>query len=300
MRVPPAPAAPLRSRGVDNPWLERRILNYAHQGGAREGPSSTMYAMRRAVDAGAHALELDVHATADRRLVVSHDATVDRTTDGSGRIAELTWDELQRLDNAYWWVPDHVVDHDAADGAHLLRGRAPEDPSLRIASLGEVLDAFPGLFLNLDIKETAPDVEPYEALLGDQLRQFGRTDDVIVASFSDAAMASFAALAPEIRTAAATNATAAFYFAVAQGEAPPPAPFHALQVPPAFGGVTVVDERFVDAAHAHGLAVHVWTIDEREEMEALLETGVDGIMTDRPSVLAELLRRRQADAADRG
>lgn len=276
---------------MENPWLERRILNYAHQGGAREGPSSTMYAMRRAVEAGAHAIELDVHATADRRLVVCHDATVDRTTDGSGRIADLLWDDVQRLDNAYWWAPDRVVDHDA-DGDHILRGRGPDDPDLRIPLLREVLEAFPGTFLNLDIKETAPDVEPYEGLLADLLREFGRTDDVIVASFSDTAVAAFATAAPGISTAAATNATAAFYFAVMQGDAPPPMTQHALQVPPAFGGVTVVDDRFVTAAHAHDLAVHVWTIDEAAEMHALLDTGVDGIMTDRPSVLAEVLRAR--------
>lgn len=278
---------------MDNPWLERRGLNYAHQGGAREGPSSTMHAMRRAVEAGAHAIELDVHATADRRLVVCHDATVDRTTNGSGRIAGLTWDELRRLDNAYWWVPGSVVEHEAAGEAYTLRGRAPDDPNLRIPLLEEVLEAFPGTYLNLDIKQTAPDVEPYEQLLADMLRQSGRADDVIVASFSDVATAAFSAAAPEISTAAATNATAAFYFAVMQGETPPPATHHALQVPPAFGGITVVDDRFVSAAHASGVAVHVWTIDDQDEMHALLDIGVDGIMTDRPSVLAGVLKARE-------
>lgn len=277
---------------MDNPWLERRILNYAHQGGAREGPSSTLHAMRRAIRAGAHAIELDVHATADRRLVVCHDATVDRTTDGAGRIADLTWEQIQRLDNAHWWVPDRVVDHDATDGEHTLRGRAPGDADLRIPLLREVLETFPGTFLNLDIKETAPAVEPYEQLLADLLREHQRTDDVIVASFSDDATAAFHAAAPEVSTAAGTNATAAFYFAVLQGDAPPPTTHHALQVPPAFGGVTVVDERFVAGAHAHGLAVHVWTIDEADEMAALLDLGVDGIMTDRPSLLAQVLRAR--------
>ena len=96
-----------------NPWMERRVLNYAHQGGAREGPSSTLFARRRALDDGAVALELDLHATADRQVVVCHDATVDRTTDGTGRIADLTVDAVQALDNAYWWVPGTVVDHTA-------------------------------------------------------------------------------------------------------------------------------------------------------------------------------------------
>ena len=126
-----------------NPWLDRRPLNYAHQGGAREAPSSTLHAMRQALSAGADGLELDLHVTADRHLVVCHDATVDRTTQGSGRISELTLAELQRLDNAYWWVPGSVVDHGAADGDYPLRGRAPADPYLRIATVVEVLEAFP-------------------------------------------------------------------------------------------------------------------------------------------------------------
>lgn len=279
---------------MENAWLERRVLNYAHQGGAREGPSSTLHAMRRAVAAGAHAIELDVHATADRRLVVCHDATVDRTTDGTGRIAELTWDQVRRLDNAHWWVPDRVVDHEAAPEAYVLRGRAPDDPDLGIPLLADVLEAFPGTFLNFDVKETAPVVEPYEGLLADALREHGRQDDVIVASFSDAAVAAFAAAAPEISTAASGNATTALWLATRQGEAPPPTAHHAVQVPTTFSGVTVVDEAFVAGAHRAGMAVHVWTVDDEDEMEHLVDLGVDGIMTDRPSALASVFARRGA------
>ncbi|HVE46483.1 MAG TPA: glycerophosphodiester phosphodiesterase [Acidimicrobiales bacterium] len=275
---------------MDNPWLSRRVLNYAHQGGAKENPSSTMYAMRRAVaGAGAHGLELDVHATLDRQLVVCHDPTVDRTTNSSGRIAQLTLAEVQSLDNAYWWVPGTVVDHEAPEDAYILRGRAPADPDLRIATLVEVLENFPGTYLNLDIKLTAPDVEPYEELLAQLLGEFGRTDDVIVASFLDHAVATFSSCAPAVSTAAGTGDTAAFFLAVRGGSPPPPTRHHALQVPAELYGQTVVDEAFVAAAHDHGLAVHVWTIDEEEEMRRLLALGVDGIMTDRPSVMATVL-----------
>lgn len=274
---------------MDNPWLARRVLNYAHQGGAREGPSSTLWAMRRAVAAGAHGIELDVHATRDRQLVVCHDATVDRTTDGVGRIADLSLDELRRLDNAYWWVPGEVVDQGAPAAAYALRGRAPGDGDLGIATLVEVLEAFPGVYLNFDIKQTAPEVEPYEGLLASTLREHGRTDDVIVASFSDQAIDAFHQAAPEIPTAAATQATAAIYFAIAQGQPVPSTPHVALQVPPAFGGVEVVTEAFVAGAHDAGLAVHVWTIDEEPQMKELIAKGVDGVMTDRPALLASVL-----------
>ncbi len=272
-----------------NSWLQRRVLNFAHQGGAREAPSSTLLALRQAVAAGADGLELDVHATADRHLVVCHDATVDRTTNGRGAIADLTLAELQALDNAYWWVPGEVVAPGRPDVEYVYRGRAPLDRSLGIASLREVLDAFPGTILNLDIKQTAPAVEPYEAELAALLQEYERGDDVIVASFLDQATAAFSTIAPEIPTSYGTMAAAAFFQAVHQGEEPPPTTHVALQVPAALESMTVVDERFVTAAHSHGIAVHVWTIDDADEMVHLIDLGVDGIMTDRPTVLETVL-----------
>ncbi len=270
------------------------MLNLAHQGGAREGPSSTLLAMRQALEAGAVGLELDLHATADGQVVVCHDDTVDRTNDVTGRIADLDLDAVQALDNAYWWVPGKVVDHAAGPGSYPLRGRAPADPDLRIPTLREVLDAFPDAYLNVDIKQTAPAVEPYEELVADLLREYGRSDDVIVASFFDTATDAFSTLAPEISTAAGMDAIASFYFAVQEGVEPPPMRHHALQVPPTFQESTVVTEAFVQAAHDLGVAVHVWTIDETDEMQRLVALGVDGIMTDRPSVLSEVLRGERA------
>ena len=275
-----------------NPWPERRVLNYAHQGGAREAPSSTLLALRQALGAGADALELDVHATVEGELVVCHDATVERTTDGAGTIASMTLAQLQALDNAYWWVPGEVAVADRPDGEYVHRGKAPADRSLGIATLREVLEAFPGVFLNLDIKQTAPAVPPYEAALAGLLRDYGRRDDVIVASFNDGATEAFSAVAPEIATSAGTLATAEFLRAVHSGAEPPAMRHAALQVPVAFQTLTIVDERFVDAAHRHGLAVHVWTIDEPDTMAQLVDLGVDGIMTDRPSVLEGVLQGR--------
>jgi glycerophosphoryl diester phosphodiesterase len=280
-----------------NPWLQRRVLNFAHQGGAREAPSSTLLALRQAVAAGADALELDVHATADHQLVVCHDATVDRTTNGHGAIAELTLAELRALDNAYWWVPGEVVAPERPDAEYVYRGRAPLDRSLGIATLREVLDAFPGAFLNLDIKQTAPAVPSYEAELAALLREYERGDDVIVASFLDPATAAFSAIAPEIPTSYGTMAAGAFFQAVQEGTDPPPTTHVALQVPAAIESMTVVDQRFVAAAHDHGVAVHVWTVDDADEMVRLIDLGVDGIMTDRPTVLETVLAEHASSRA---
>jgi glycerophosphoryl diester phosphodiesterase len=275
-----------------NPWLDRRVVAYAHQGGAWEAPSSTLHAIDAALTVGATAIELDVHATKDRRLVVCHDETVDRTTNGAGQICDLTLDELRRLDNAYWWAPGSDVAPGQDPSAYPLRGRAPDDRDLGVATLAEVLERFPGVPLNMDIKRTAPEVEPYEALLAAELRAHGRSDDVIVASFSDQAIATFRAAAPEFATSLATLETAEFYRAVKTDGEPAPTSAVALQVPATFGEITVVDEQFVARAHDHGLAVHVWTINDAASMEDLVAMGVDGVISDVPSVLVGVLKER--------
>ena len=273
----------------ENPWLGRRVLNWAHQGGAREGPSSTLWAMRKAVEAGAHAIELDVHATKDGHIVVCHDPTVDRTTEGQGAIADLTLEEVQSLDNAYWWVPGEVVAPGRDEADYPLRGRAPGDESLRIPTLHEVLDEFPDVFLNFDIKQTAPTVEPYEEEVARVLREHGRSDDVIVASFLDEATDAFCRIAPDACISFGMSGTRDFYTAFRDGVAPASTTHVALQIPPHVGDVELVTADFVEAAHRAGVAVHVWTIDDPDEMRRLVELGVDGVMTDRPSVLAAVL-----------
>jgi glycerophosphoryl diester phosphodiesterase len=270
-------------------WLERRVIAYAHQGGAWESPSSTLHAITHALAVGATGIELDVHATADGELVVCHDATVDRTTAGQGTITSFTLAQLRSMDFSYWWIPgaDVTPGHPAAE--YPFRGRAPGDPSFGIATLREVLEQFPGVVLNLDIKQTAPVVAPYEESLARLLAEFGRTDDVIVASFLDPATDAFRRFAPGVPTSAGTMATAAAWQAVQAGEDLPESPAVAFQVPERQGELVIVDERFVAAAHRAGKAVHVWTVNDAESMERLLGLGVDGIISDVPTTLCGVL-----------
>ncbi len=276
----------------ENPWLDRRVVAFAHQGGSFEGPSSTLFAIGQAIERGATAVELDVHATKDRHIVVCHDETVDRTTNCVGEIANFTLAEIREMDNAFWWIEGDAVTPGRDASQYLLRGRAPADRRFAIATLEEVATAFPGVPLNMDIKRTAPEVEPYEQLLADELRRLERTDSVIVASFSDDAIHAFRALAPEVLTSAATNETASFYFALHDGSALPDLGVCAFQVPATYGDITVVDEKYVNGAHSMGVAVHVWTINDVDEMSRLLELGVDGIITDTPTPLVALLTER--------
>jgi glycerophosphoryl diester phosphodiesterase len=277
---------------VSNPWRDRRVIAFAHQGGSYEAPSSTLFAIEQALENGASAIELDVHATKDRHVVVCHDETVDRTTNHHGAIADFTLNELRDMDNAYWWIAGETVTHGRGENEYVLRGRAPRERRLGIVTLEEVATAFPGVLLNLDIKQTSPDVAAYEELLALELRRLERTNSVIVASFHDYAIQRFRSFAPEVATSAATNEMVAFYFSMLEDGATVVPDVVAFQVPSKFGDVDVVTEQFVLAVHDADVAVHVWTINESDEMTRLLDLGVDGIVSDRPTLLAQLLEKR--------
>ncbi len=221
---------------VGNRWLDRAVFHWAHQGGAREGPSNTLYAMRRAVAAGAAGLEFDVHSSADGHVVVAHDAILERTTDGRGRIADHSLEQLRRLDAAYWWVPDKVDDHDLTTPVerYSLRGKVGSEPDLRIPTLDEVLEAFPATPLTIEVKD-ARAVGP----LVRGLRHHVRTNDVIVTSFKDSAVRSLRQLAPELPLAPGRLWNLVFLVQAKLGRAPQRSPFVALQLPPRYRCLSV-------------------------------------------------------------
>lgn len=293
---------------LENEWLGRRVLDFAHQGGALEAPSDTLFSLETAKAKGADVLEIDVHATADGEVVAIHDTTVDRTTNGSGRVDEHTLAELKELDAAHWFVEDCGACRDHPPGRYPYRGYATGDTEIppgvgerygldgfepndfTIPTLREILERFPDTLINIEIKNTAPDTEPYEREVARLLQEYGREDDVLVVSFLDHALEKFKAHAPEVDTALATGQAAAFHTSARMAAPGAPNPrYEALQVPISFSGIQVVDEDFVRDAHANDLAVHVWTIDDRETMRWLLDIGVDGIMTDRPTLLEDVL-----------
>lgn len=276
-----------------NPWLRRRVLTFGHRGSARLWPENTLRAFRQAVAAGAPALELDLRATADGEVVVCHDETVDRTTDGSGSVADHTLAELARLDAAHWFVPGYGAEADGPDGPYPLRGTGAED--LRIPTLRAVLAEFPGALLTMELKQGPPGAASLAAGVADLLAEHGRRDDVIVSAFEDSYARDFRRVAPTVPTAASGGETAAFWSsrdlpAVDVGTRPPVA----FQVPITYRGVDVVTRGFVADARAAGMAVHVWTVDEPDGVAWLLDLDVDGIMTDRADVVVALLRDRGA------
>lgn len=250
-----------------NPWLDRRVIPIAHRGGSREAPENTVGAFRRAAALGAKMLELDVHVTADGELVCIHDPTVDRTTDGTGRVVEMTLSEIKELDASAGF-----------DGP-----RPAGIPTLR-----EVLEAFPDVPLTVEAKPPPAEEVGYERDLARLLTDMGRGDDVIVGSFHSAVLSRIRDLAPDVATSAGPEDVVALMGAVESGETLDLGCV-AAQVPIRWGDVEIVTPRFVETAHANGLAVHVWTVDDPETMRWLVEIGVDGILSDRPQVLVDLL-----------
>lgn len=260
----------LRARGT-RPAPADWPVNVGHRGASLLYPENTPAAFRAAVEAGAGGLELDVHLTRDGHPVVLHDATVDRTTDGFGSVSGMTLAEVRRLD---------------AGGA----GR----PGERIPTLREVLAEFPGVTVNVDIKDHG--LPGAERVVLDVLRGAGATGRALVASADHAVLRRFRKAAGKACDTGASRLEIGVFWGLSllrlEGLVRPA--YAALQVPPDYRGLRVVTPRLVRAAHSRGVRVDVWTVNEPDRMRALLDLGVDSIMTDRPETLAKVLEDRRA------
>ena len=251
---------------------EPRVI--AHRGGRGLWPENTLHAFRKAADLGVDVLEMDIRQTADGVLVVLHDETVDRTTDGSGPVAALTLARLRELDAGYRWSPD-------GDRTHPHRGQGLTVPSLR-----EVFSALPRARMNLEIKARGPTLsEPLCALI----REHGMEHRVVVASFGQDAMDAFRAACPQVATAATADEARRFFRLTALFLDPLFEPrAEALQVPERLGNLEVLTPGFLRAARRLNLKIDVWTVNEPEDMKRLIALPVDGIMTDYPDRMLAL------------
>lgn len=281
-------------------------LNYAHRGGVIDFPENTLYAYAEVAKAGADVLEMDVYQTLDNELVIIHDLDVDRTTNGSGNIRDLTLAQLRELDAAYWFVEGEGTPHDQPEEAYSFRGIASGDvpppagyraEDFQIPTLEEALQRFPHELINVELKPDLDGVGNYEQQVADLLQRYGRHDDLIAASFVDEAANNFKAVAPCVHTSVPLDQGTLLVLG-SLGDTPmPPVPEHvAFQVPPDTSQIGQVDiflqvltEDFVTDSHNSNLAVQVWTINTCEDMLWVMGFGVDAIMTDRPLLLEELL-----------
>lgn len=244
-----------------HPFLNTpNALAIAHRGGALEGEENTLPAFSHAVSLGYTHMELDVHATRDGVVVVHHDPDLTRVFRDSRRIADMDYAELRQL-------------------------RSPK--GAEVPRLEEVLSSFPGLCLAIEAKSRAV-VPPLCALI----RRLGAMERVCIGAFDpNCTEEARQALGPELLWSPAHGQVARLW---ARGFGLPLglADFNVVQVPPVWKGVPVVTPRFVRAARKAGVAVQVWTVNDSAEMTRLLDMGVDGLMTDRPSLLREVLTQR--------
>ncbi len=262
--------------GVDQkPFFEAlpAPVHLSHRGGAGIYPESTLYAFDMAVNTDhTDVLEIDLVLSADGHMIVTHDLEVDHTTDGSGLVNDMTLAELKTLDAAYWFDPD-------GDQSYPERGQGHTMPTL-----DETFEAFPTTYYNLEIKDADSE---YEADLYALVQQYNLEDRVLWGSANSDSSERLRALAPHIAMYYHTAAATCFVTQVAlEGDPATDCTDHydALNLPG--GGITV---ELVEAAHSLGIAVYAWTIDAPDEMELLFGYGVDGIITDRPDLLRQVI-----------
>ncbi|MFF8676095.1 glycerophosphodiester phosphodiesterase [Streptomyces sp. NPDC015242] len=247
---------------IRHPYLDHPgPIAFAHRGGAADGLENTVRQFRVAVEAGYRYIETDVHTTRDGRLVAFHDTTLDRVTDGAGRIADLPWQEVRQA---------------------RVAGREP------VPLFEELLETFPDVRWNVDVKAEAA-LLPFLGLVG----RTGSWDRICLGSFSEARVVRAQRLAgPRLATSFGTRGVLGLRLrswglpAAVRGSAV------AAQVPRTQSGIRIVDHRFVRAAHARGMQVHVWTVNDPEGMHRLLDLGVDGIMTDHIDTLRTVMEDR--------
>lgn len=255
-----------------------RFLVFAHRGGGGLFPENTLEAFEYSARIGADALELDVHATADGTLVVLHDAMVDRTTNGRGTVNSFTLEQLKKLDAGFLFSNDNGQ-------TFPFRGKG-----ITVPTLTEVFDALPEMIFNIEPKQQTPSIiQPLCALL----RERKMTDKTIVGSFNQQTIDDFRRACPEVATSASPQEASRFLALEKAGLADSYSPpMQALQVPENLSALRVVSKDFVEAAHRRSLKVHVWTVNDEAAMRRLIDEGVDGIMTDYPDRLLELLGRK--------
>ena len=289
----------------DIDWTGQRVMNMAHSGGELEAPTNTMYAFKRAVALGSDMIELDVQSTADDELMVMHNAEVDETTNGTGRVVDMTAAQVQALDAAHYFVPGLGTTPDQPADAYPFRGVRTGDrqppagytaDDFAIPTLADVFERFPDTPINIEIKGTSTlDVASYlrtGSLLAEFLNDSGRTD-IIVTSFNDEAVSSFHDQAPQIGLAPGTVQLAAYFFTGAK----PIDGTVALQIPVTlYGTITVATPQFIARAHDDGYAVHVWFSGTGPEDAAsygsLVDACADALMPARPELFEQVLDDR--------
>jgi glycerophosphoryl diester phosphodiesterase len=259
-----------------------RPLVIAHQGGELLAPSNTMASFTKAADMGVDVLETDIHITKDGHLVAIHDPTVDRTTNGSGAVADMTLEEIQKLDAGY-----HFKD---LDDNYSYRNKGVYIPTVE-----EMFQTFTDLKIEIEIKDDNPPerLDEIASKLWALIKKYQMEDKILIASFDQTIMDTFESYAKgRVATSAGRaevkNFVVTHKFFLRNLYVPS---VDAFQIPIEDSGFDLTDQRLIDGAHRLGMQIHYWTIDDPVTMKKLIDAGADGILTNRPDLLLELLEK---------
>jgi glycerophosphoryl diester phosphodiesterase len=257
-----------------------RPMVIAHQGGELLAPSNTMASFTNAANLGVDVLETDIHITKDGHLVTIHDPTVDRTTNGKGAVADLTLAEIQELDAGY-----HFKDLDGTDS---FRGKGVYIPTVE-----EMFQTFRDMKIEIEIKDDNPSerIEEIASKLWALIKKYQMEDKVLVASFDQGIMETFEKFAlGRVATSAGREEVKSFVvfhkFYLRNLYVPQ---VDAFQIPTEDSGFDLTDKKLINGAHRLGMDIHYWTIDDPKTMKELIDAGADGILTNRPDLLLDLL-----------
>ena len=251
-----------------------RVMLFGHMGGDGVWPGDTLYAYEQAARLGVKAFDMDAHITKDGQIVLMHDESVQRTTDGSGQVEDLTLAELKKLDAAYNW---------SLDGGKTFPYRGK---GIRVPTLEEVFQKYPNMRYLVEIKLSK---NPIAGPLCDLINRYNMRDRIIIASFHDDLMKMFREACPGVATSAAKNEVLAFVLLNKIGLTSLISPqYQSLQVPYDTSesyGIPIITESFIQAAHAKNLKVETWTLDDPQLMKTYMGWGIDGVDSDRPDLM---------------
>ena len=263
-----------------NPFRSpHRPLVMGHRGDQTVSPENTLLALKNAALLELDVIETDIRMTKDNELILFHDETLDRTTNKTGSVKNYTLDELNHVDLGYSFT---------LDGGKTFPARGQD---WKVVPLRQAFDLFPEMKFNLDIK----DVDPLAPeILAKIIREYSREDSIMVGSFHHHQIQKFRKILPNVNTSASPQEIRRFLtFTALYLERFITPRYSAFQVPISHQNRTIVTKRFVKTAHAKNLAVHVWVVNDRLTIEYLIQIGVDGIFTDDPWLLLEVLQEKK-------
>ncbi|MDF2626892.1 MAG: glycerophosphodiester phosphodiesterase [Symbiobacteriaceae bacterium] len=277
-------AVTVTSRAAKTFFGDERVLVLAHQGASAYAPSNTLEAFALALEQGADIIETDVHMTKDGVVVVSHDATIDRMSNGSGHISAMTLAELRQYDFGYDFTPD-------GGATFPYRGKG-----VTIPTLAEVFEKFPGVRVNIELKQEDPTIE--EAVW-DAIAKHDMEGKVLINSFMSGPMERWAGVLERAAYQTATGATKSnmiefvvYYLPHLDWLYHPKVDAFQVPVSQKVGPLTIRfdTERFVERTHKLGMKAHFWTINDEATIRHLVSIGADGIITDRPDLAVKVLK----------